>query len=140
MSHAQCFRRSAAILIGLAWSWGFATAQQNAEAQSADAPETVMVTLHAKPGGEEELARVIANHWTTARQMNLVHDSPHVSIRGMEDGNKAYFIEIFTWRDAHVPDAAPAEIRRIWDDMNRLVEARDGHAGLEFVVVSVAVQ
>ncbi len=135
MSHAPCFRLSAAILIGLAWSRGSAAAQQNAAV-----PETVMVTLHAKPGGEEELARVIANHWTTARRMKLVHDSPHVSVRGVEDGNKPYFIEIFTWRDAQVPDAAPAEIQKIWDDMNRLVEARDGHAGLEFVVVSVAVQ
>jgi hypothetical protein len=140
MSYALFFRRSAAILIGLAWSWGSTAAQQNTGAQDAGAPETVMVTLHAKPGSEEELARVIASHWATARQMKLVRDSPHVSVRGMEDGNKAYFMEIFTWRDAQVPDAAPPEIRKIWDDMNRLAEARDGHAGLEFVVVSVAVQ
>jgi hypothetical protein len=137
MTYAQRFTRVPALLIGLAWSWGSAVAQQSAGPQAAGEPETVMVTLHAKPGGEEELGRVIANHWTTARQMNLVQDSPHVSIRGMEDGDKAYFIEIFTWRNARVPDAAPAGIRKIWDDMNRLVEARGGHSGLEFVVVSV---
>jgi hypothetical protein len=96
-----------------------------------------MVTLHAKPGVEQELARVIANHWSAARRMNLVLDAPHVTLRGMDDDDKAYFIEIFTWRDANIPDAAPAGIRKIWDEMNRLVEARGGHSGLEFVTVSV---
>jgi hypothetical protein len=131
MTHPQSFRRSAAVLIFLFSSWTSAVAEQ---------PETVMVTLHAKPGVEKELARVIANHWATARRMKLVRNAPHLSLRGMEDGNKVYFIEIFTWREANVPDAAPPEIRKIWDEMNRLVEARGGHSGLEFVSVSLASQ
>src|SRR5258708_34865162 len=105
--------------------------------QQAEKPETVMITLHAKPRGEAELERVIARHWTTAREMKLVRDTPHVTIRGTEAGNKAYFIDIFTWRDAGIPDAAPAEIRKIWDDMNRLVEARGGRQGLEIAAVSL---
>jgi|SRR5579863_452287 hypothetical protein len=100
-------------------------------------PETVMVTLRAKPGAEAELERVIARHWEAARQMKLVRDAPHVTVRGTEEGNKVYFIDLFTWRDGGIPDAAPAEIQNIWSDMNRLVEARGGHPGLEFVAVSV---
>ncbi|HXP88183.1 MAG TPA: hypothetical protein VN841_25865 [Bryobacteraceae bacterium] len=100
-------------------------------------PETVMVTLRAKPGAEAELERVIANHWKTAHDLKLVRDAPHTTIRGSEADNKTYFVDIFTWRDAHVPDTAPAEIQKIWGDMNRLVEARGGHPGLEFVPVSV---
>ncbi len=80
---------------------------------------------------------MIALHWTTARQLRLVRDTPHFTVRGTEDGKKAYFVDVFTWRDSRTPDVAPEEIKRIWADMNRLVEARDGHRGLEISVVSV---
>jgi hypothetical protein len=109
----------------------------SAAQQRAEEPETVMVTLRAKPGSEAELERVIARHWATVRELKLVQDAPHVTLRGTETGEKTYFIEIFTWRDAGIPDAAPDEIRKIWDEMNRLVEARGGHPGLEFAAVSV---
>jgi hypothetical protein len=105
--------------------------------QKSQPPETVMVTLHAKPGAEAELQRVLARHWTTAHDMKLVADAPHVTIRGAEDGDKTYFVDIFTWRDAAIPDSAPPEIRKLWDDMNRLVEARGSRPPLEFVPVSV---
>ena len=105
--------------------------------QPAEKPETVMVTLRAKPGAEVELEQVLARHWKTARDLKLVHDAPHVTLRGSEDGNKGYFVEVFTWRDARIPDAAPAEIQKIWGDMNRLVEARGGRPGLEFVEMAV---
>ena len=103
---------------------------------AADQPETVMITFRAKPGAEDELGLVIAQHWTAATAMHLLSDTPHVTVRGTENG-KTYFVDIFTWRDAHTPDAAPAEIRKIWSQMNRLVESRDGRPGLEFAVVSV---
>jgi hypothetical protein len=106
-------------------------------AQHADQPETVMVMLHAKPGAEADLTGVIARHWTTARKMKLVHETPHLTLRGTEDGGKTWFVEVFTWRNAGIPDAAPAEIRKIRAEMNRLVEARGGHAGLEFVPMSI---
>jgi Zn-dependent M28 family amino/carboxypeptidase len=44
---------------------------------------------------------VIATHWSTAQGLNLVRDSPHVTLRGTEDGDKIYFVEIFTGRDAN---------------------------------------
>jgi hypothetical protein len=100
-------------------------------------PETVVVTLHAKPGAEAQLARVIASHWETARKLNLVQTAPHMTLRGTEAGDKAYFLEIFTWRDGSIPDAAPAEIQAIWKQMNDLVEAREGKPGLDFRAVSI---
>jgi len=100
-------------------------------------PETVIITFHAKAGGETELASVIAQHWTNAIERNMVLPSPHLTLRGTEDGNKTYFIEVLTWRDAKIPDAAPDEIKRIWDRMNQLVEARSEKPGLTFVPVSV---
>ena len=100
-------------------------------------PETVIVTLHAKAGSEAALARVIEQHWQTARRLNLVQDAPHVTLRGTEGGDKTYFIEVFTWRDGAIPDGAPAEIQAIWNTMNQLVEAREGSPGLNFRAVSL---
>ena len=102
----------------------------------AAAPETVMVTLHAKPGSEEALARVLDDHWQTARRLNLVRET-HVTLRGAEEGDKTYFVEVFTWIDAAIPDRAPAAIQAIWKEMNSLVEARLGEPGLRFVEVSI---
>jgi hypothetical protein len=100
-------------------------------------PETIMVVLHVKPGAEAELQRVLEQHWTTAHEMKLVTDTPHLTMRCLENGNKMYFIDVFTWREASIPDAAPAEIRKLWEEMNRLVENREGHQGLELVPVSI---
>lgn len=101
------------------------------------APETVMVTLHVKPGSEAEMQQVLAQHWKTANELKLVFDSPHLTIHGLEEGNKTYFIDVFTWREASIPDDAPPEIQKLWDEMNKLVESRGEHPGLEFVPVSV---
>jgi hypothetical protein len=98
--------------------------------QPAPKPETVVITFHAKPGAEAELARVIEKHWTVAREMKLVHDSPHLTLRRNEEGNKVCFTDIFTWRDAAIPDHAPPAIQAIWAQMNQLVESRGGKPGL----------
>ena len=103
----------------------------------ADEPETVMITFHAKPGADAELARVIARHWETARRLNLVTDAPHVTVRGNDNANQVYFVDIFTWRDASIPDAAPAAISAIWAEMSRLVESRGGRPGLSIAAVSL---
>jgi hypothetical protein len=99
-------------------------------------PETVMITLHAKPGAEAELAQVIARHWDTARRLKLIREMPHLTLRSAE-GAQTDFVEIMTWRDASAPDAAPPEIQTIWTDMNRLVEKRDGRPGLSIEAMSV---
>src|SRR5215470_1925284 len=102
-----------------------------------DRPETVMVTFRAKPGAETELAQVIANHWKTATDLNLVTGAPHLTLRGTDESRGTYFVEIFTWRDQSIPDAAPAPIQKIWAEMNALVENRGGRPGLTFTEVSV---
>ena len=71
-------------------------------------PETVMITLHAKAGAEAELAQVIARHWDTARRLKMLRETPHLTLRSAE-GAQTDFVEIMTWRDASVPDSAPAE-------------------------------
>jgi len=102
----------------------------------AEEPETVMITLHAKTGAEAELVQVIARHWDTARRLKLVRDTPHLTLRSAE-GGQTDFVEIMTWRDASIPDAAPPEIQKIWADMNRLVEKRGSAPGLRIEQMSV---
>ena len=92
--------------------------------QEAGKPETVMVTAHAKSGGEAELQKVLARHWATARDLKLVAEAPHMSLRGVDASGKTYFVEIFTWRDAAIPDHAPPAIQAIWSEMAKLVEGR----------------
>jgi len=106
-------------------------------ATSDEVPETVIITYHAKPGSEDELARVIARHWSVARSLNLVRREPHVTVRGSEGAGLTYFVEILTWRDGNIPDFAPPAIQRLWDQMNALVESRAGKPGLDFARVEL---
>ncbi len=87
-------------------------------------PETVIVTCQAKPGAETALARVLARHWSAARELHLVAESPHLTLRRVVDG-KTTFVDIFTWRDADIPDHAPPAIQSIWAEMNKLAEHID---------------
>jgi hypothetical protein len=107
----------------------------NAAPQS-EMPETVLVTYHAKQGSEAALANAIGEQWAAMTSLKLVLQAPHTLVRGTEDG-KTYFVEIFTWRDARIPDAAPPAIQNIWSEMNRLVESRGGKPGIDFTAVSL---
>ncbi len=100
-------------------------------------PETVMVTFHPKSGADTELARVIASHWKAANELKLVNLTPHLTLRGTDESNKTYFVEIFTWRDSAIPDNAPPAIQKIWAKMNALVENQPGRPGLTFTEMSV---
>ncbi len=100
-------------------------------------PETVVITFHAKSDAETELARVIEKHWTVARDVKLVLDSPHLTLRRIEEGNKVCFTEILTWRDAAIRDKAPPAIQAIRAEMNQLVESRGGDPGLAIANVAI---
>lgn len=108
------------------------------QSREAEQPDTVIITLHAKDGREELLARTLARHWETARRMKLVReDLPHVTLRAVDGSNKTSFVEILTWRDGSIPDAAPAAILAIWRELNSLVEGRAGRPGLDISNVTM---
>jgi hypothetical protein len=54
-----------------------------------------------------------------------------------DESGRRYYVEILTWKDPNTPDDAPPAIREIWDEMNRLVEARGGRPGLEIVPMTI---
>ncbi len=103
-----------------------------------DDPETVYVTFQPKAGTEAELKKVIADHWATARRLNLVLPEPHATVEMKDDAGRPYFVDIFTWRDRDIPDNAPAAILKIWGDMTRLTEERGGRPGLHIKEVKLA--
>ena len=123
---------AATIFIANPWWGGVSTAQERT-AQ----PETVMIVLHAKPGSEADLGRVLTRHWSAVRNLNLVQDAPHLTVRATEEGNKTYYMETFAWRDGSIPDAAPAPIQAIWAEMNRFVEPRGGKPGIEIIPIAI---
>jgi hypothetical protein len=108
-----------------------------ATASAADVSETVLITFRPKPQAEQELADVIARHWKEARRLDLVLATPHLTLRGRDGAGRVVLTEVLTWRDASIPDAAPATILEIWKRMNELVEERDGRPGLVFDAVIV---
>lgn len=115
---------TAIVLVGLARS------------SEAAPPETVMITLHAKPGAEDAIAGVLARHYNTAVRLGLIGaDSPHMTLRTAGDRGGADFVEILTWLDADMPDSPPQDIDTIWREMNRLVESRGGRPGIDIATM-----
>ena len=107
-------------------------------AADGDQPDTAVITLHAKRGAEDALARVIARHWETVRQLKLVReDLPHLTLRATDGDGKTYFVEILTWRDGSIPDAAPPAVLAIWQELDALVEGQPGHPGLDITNVTM---
>lgn len=105
-------------------------------ARAVDEPETVIATFHAKAGAEAALANVIADHFATARRLNLVLAEPHVTVR-MNEADKTAFVDIFTWRDGSLADNAPPDILAIWAEMAKLTEPRGGKPGIDIVPVAL---
>lgn len=121
----------AGLLLGLGSTAGILAAVRT------DTPETVMITFRPRPGAEHELANVIADHWATARKLDLVRADAHVTVRTKDEGRRPMFVDIFTWRDRDIPDNAPPAILKIWSEMNRLTESRDGRPGLDITEVTL---
>ena len=106
-------------------------------ARAADDPETVMITSLAKADADKALADVIARHYASALRLGMLQPgAAHVTLKVVDADGKLSFVEIFTWRDGSVPDAAPNEIRALWERMSGLVESRGGRPGLDIARVT----
>ncbi|HZF09004.1 MAG TPA: hypothetical protein VFE33_09465 [Thermoanaerobaculia bacterium] len=100
------------------------------------APETVLVTYRPQAGNAEKLEQLIARHGATLQRLALVTSDPHLTFRANDSSGKPIVIDLLTWKDDAIPDNAPAEVRAIWDEMQKLVEKRDGRPGIEILNVT----
>jgi hypothetical protein len=94
--------------------------------------ETIHSVAHVKPGHEAEYAKLSQKAWTIYKQLGLVLNTPHVVLRGTDEKGRAYFVEVFTWKNADIPDHAPVEVKTIWRQLEGACELRDGRPGIDF--------
>ena len=107
------------------------TPRGESQRSSGGDPETVLVTYHVKPGKEGEFQDALSRVWEIYRKEHLVFAQPHVIVRDKEDGGKTRFVETFTWVSHAGPEHVPDAVKTIWEQMQSLCEARNGHGGLE---------
>lgn len=102
--------------------------------------ETMHTVAHVKRGMEGRYAELSAQAWALYRKLDLVLEKPHVVLHGVDAAGLPYFVEIFTWRSADIPDHAPPEVLAVWKQLEDACEKRDGRPGIDFSeVTAVAV-
>jgi hypothetical protein len=112
------------------------SAQKNASGLPGPGTETIYSIAHVKRGMEAQYAELSAKTWAIYRRLDLVLPAPHVVVRGVDSQNLPYFVEIFTWKSAEIPDHAPAEVRAVWHELENACETRNGRPGIDFTEVT----
>lgn len=103
-----------------------------------DSAETVLVTFHVGSRNEQAfLAALRAERAYLESAHDLADHTPYLLVRGADPAGQTYFVESFTWRDSSVPDHAPAELRAIWDTLNRLCPSVGQRPGIEIAEVEI---
>ena len=128
-------RKTTALFAAVVLTAGLVTA--------AGPPETVHVTYHVRPGKLEEFLGVLKQHHPACRKLGLVLAEPHLILSGKEDGDKPVVVEILTWIDSDAPDSVPKhhpEVKKIWDQLNALVEKRGEKPGIEIEEMDIVIE
>jgi quinol monooxygenase YgiN len=99
-------------------------------------PETVLATFRVKPDQLSAFLKLMPEYWEALRAQDLVLADPHLVLQGEEHGRPT-IVEVFSWKDHEAPEHVPAQIQTYWDKINGMVEARDGHLGVEFPEMSI---
>jgi hypothetical protein len=98
-------------------------------------PETVYVIFSIKQGREKEFEDVNKQAWAAYQRLGLVFSEPQVSVKGKDQKNRPFVVDIMTWKSHSIPDNIPSEIEPIWAKMRALCEKRDGRDGIDFTEV-----
>jgi hypothetical protein len=111
-------------------------AQKTASELPGPGTETIYSIAHVKSGMETRYAELSAKTWAIYRRLDLALPAPHIVLRGVDSQNLPYFVEIFTWKNAEIPDHAPAEVRAVWQELENACEKRNGRPGVDFTEVT----
>src|SRR5215469_15605272 len=106
---------------------GCSTTHHDSKSQAVS--ETVLITYYPAAGRDKDLEVALAHAWQVYRKEHLVNEEPHTIVRGNEGEGKAYYVEIFTWKQP--PNHPPADVNTVWGQEQSLCEPRDGHKGIE---------
>src|SRR5215472_3627417 len=139
--HAGCMATNRSSIAAAALVLTFSlSAQKAGSGLPGPGSETIYSIAHVKRGMETQYAELSARSWAIYRKLDLVLPAPHIVIRGADSGNPPYFVEIFAWKNAEIPDHAPAEVRAVWQELENACESRNGRPGIDFTeVTAVAV-
>jgi hypothetical protein len=94
-------------------------------------PQAVIVRYQVRGGAEAEFEKISEEGWRTYLQLGLIHDKPHVLLRGKDESGAAYYLELMPWKDRALTGNPPPEVRTIWGKLEAVCEARSGHRGIE---------
>jgi hypothetical protein len=102
--------------------------------------QVVVCTYRVKAGREREFIELLKRHWPTLRKLGVVREQPRMALQGRDTGKTSCFIEMFAWNDRgfEVAHKHP-EVLALWEPMEQMCEARDGHPATEFPHYSVLV-
>lgn len=97
-------------------------------------PVTCMCIYQVKPGSEDEFGSLLATHWPTLHELELVTDDKPLIYKGKNCDGTNFFVEILTWRDEAGPNSAHelAEVMAVWEPMGKLCEDREGKPAMDF--------
>jgi hypothetical protein len=96
------------------------------------AKETVICTYRVNPAREDEFRAVLATHWSTLRDLELVTDRAPQHYRSLGDDRPTY-VEIFEWIEGGVDIAHEhPDVIAIWEPLEAACETRDGRRATEF--------
>jgi len=109
-------------------------------AAAAEPPETILSYLYPKQGKEAALEAALRENVAILKKLDVIEPAPVVIVRATDAKERTYFVHIFTWRSASIPDDAPAEIKANWKILESLCEPRDGKRGIDFTPVDVVVK
>lgn len=95
--------------------------------------QVVVCTYRVKAGREKDFTALLARHWPTLRKLGLVHEQPRMALQGRDTDTSSCFVEIFAWkgRGFEVAHKHP-EVLALWEPMEQMCEARNGHPATEF--------
>jgi hypothetical protein len=124
---------AAVVATALAFS---VSAQRKSSTLPGPGTETIFSTYYVKRGMEAKFAELNAKTWALYRKLDLALPTPHVVVRSVDSSNLPYFVEIFTWRSADIPDHAPPEVRAVWQELENACEKRNGRPGIDFTAVT----
>lgn len=100
----------------------------------AKATDSVVVcTYRVKAGREREFVSILKRHWPTLFRLGVVHDQPRMVLQGRDTAKTSCFVEVFAWKDGGLEIAHQhPEVLALWEPMEQMCEARDGHPATEF--------
>ena len=91
-------------------------------------PVTMLVSYYPKAGREQELRRLVEQHYPVLSALGLVTDQrAQVWAAHAKGTERPYFVELFEWKTAESSDIAhqTPEVMAVWETMGPILDKLD---------------